>query len=41
MKLFHVHVAVDDLAASIAFYSKLCGQAPAKKQPGYAKWILE
>ncbi|MDR7928327.1 ArsI/CadI family heavy metal resistance metalloenzyme [Acidithiobacillus thiooxidans] len=41
MKRFHVHVAVNDLTASIAFYSKLFGQAPSKEQPDYAKWMLE
>jgi len=41
MKRFHVHVAVDDLATSIAFYSKLFGQSPTKQQPDYAKWMLE
>ena len=41
MKRFHVHVAVDDLATSIAFYSKLFGQPPAKQRPQYAKWMLE
>jgi catechol 2,3-dioxygenase-like lactoylglutathione lyase family enzyme len=41
MKRFHVHVAVDDLPASIGFYSKLFGKEPAKQQPDYAKWILD
>jgi catechol 2,3-dioxygenase-like lactoylglutathione lyase family enzyme len=41
MKRFHVHVAVNDLTASIAFYSRLFGQAPSKEQPDYAKWMLE
>lgn len=41
MKRFHVHLAVDDLAASTAFYSKLFGQSPAKQQADYAKWMLE
>jgi len=41
MKRFHVHVAVDDLATSITFYSKLFGQSPSKQQPDYAKWMLE
>ncbi|HRD50322.1 MAG TPA: ArsI/CadI family heavy metal resistance metalloenzyme [Candidatus Contendobacter sp.] len=41
MKRFHVHVAVDDLAASIVFYNKLFGQSPSKQQPDYAKWMLE
>jgi len=41
MKRFHVHVAVNDIAASVAFYSQLFGQEPAKKQLDYAKWMLE
>lgn len=41
MKRFHVHVAVDDLATNIAFYSKLFGQPPSKQRPDYAKWMLE
>lgn len=41
MKRFHVHVAVGDLAASIAFYNKLFGQSPSNQQPDYAKWMLE
>ena len=41
MKRFHVHVAVTDLPASVAFYSKLFGQSPAKLQPDYAKWMLD
>ena len=41
MKRFHVHVAVNDLAKSIHFYSKLFGQAPTKEKEDYAKWMLE
>jgi catechol 2,3-dioxygenase-like lactoylglutathione lyase family enzyme len=41
MKRFHVHIAVNDLAASIAFYSRLFGAAPAKEKPDYAKWMLD
>ena len=41
MKRFHVHVHVDDLSASIAFYSKLFGAAPARAEADYAKWMLE
>lgn len=41
MKRFHVHVAVRDLAESIAFYSKLFGQAPARQEDDYAKWMLD
>lgn len=41
MKRFHVHVAVDDLVASSAFYSKLFGQPPTKERADYAKWMLD
>lgn len=41
MKRFHVHVAVEDLTASVGFYSKLFGQSPSKQQPDYAKWMLD
>jgi catechol 2,3-dioxygenase-like lactoylglutathione lyase family enzyme len=41
MKRFHVHVAVDDLDASIRFYSTMFGIAPTVIKPDYAKWMLE
>jgi len=41
MKRFHVHVAVNDLGKSIAFYSSMFGQAPAVVKSDYAKWMLE
>lgn len=41
MKRFHVHVVVDDLDASIRFYSTVFGAAPAVVQPDYAKWMVE
>lgn len=41
MKRFHVHVHVDDLAASVAFYTKLFAAEPAKLEADYAKWMLE
>jgi catechol 2,3-dioxygenase-like lactoylglutathione lyase family enzyme len=41
MKRFHIHVAVDDLAANIRFYSTVFGQQPAVVQEDYAKWMLE
>lgn len=41
MNRFHVHIAVNDLAANIDFYSKLFGQPPSKQQQDYAKWMLE
>ena len=41
MKRFHVHVAVDDLAANIRFYSTVFGQSPTVEKPDYAKWMLD
>lgn len=41
MKRFHVHLHVDDLQASIAFYSKLFAAAPSRVESDYAKWMLE
>lgn len=41
MKRFHVHAYVENLDASIAFYSKLFGTAPSRQELDYAKWMLE
>jgi hypothetical protein len=41
MKRFHIHTHVEDLQASIAFYSKLFAAAPARVERDYAKWMLE
>ncbi len=41
MKRFHVHVHVDDLTKSIAFYSRLFAAEPARVEADYAKWMLE
>jgi len=41
MKRFHVHVAVQDLAASIRFYSSVFGAEPSVLKSDYAKWMLE
>jgi catechol 2,3-dioxygenase-like lactoylglutathione lyase family enzyme len=41
MKRFHVHTHVDDLARSIAFYSKMFGQPPTRVESDYAKWMLD
>ena len=41
MKRFHVHVGVSNMDESIAFYSRLFGQAPSKQEKDYAKWMLE
>lgn len=41
MKRFHIHTHVEDLQASIAFYSKLFAAQPARVESDYAKWMLE
>lgn len=41
MKRFHAHFKVRDLEASIAFYSALFGKAPDKREPDYARWMLD
>ncbi|MFD1556888.1 ArsI/CadI family heavy metal resistance metalloenzyme [Paraburkholderia silviterrae] len=41
MKRFHIHVHVDDLAASVAFYTKLFATEPARVEADYAKWMLD
>lgn len=41
MKRFHVHVHVDDLAKSLAFYTQLFACAPARVESDYAKWMLD
>lgn len=41
MKRFHVHLHVQDLQASIAFYSRLFSAEPARIESDYAKWMLE
>ena len=41
MKRLHVHVAVDNLEKSIAFYSTLFAARPSVTKPDYAKWMLD
>lgn len=41
MKRLHVHVSVDDLDRSTAFYAALFGGAPTVLKTDYAKWELE
>ncbi|MDM4765233.1 ArsI/CadI family heavy metal resistance metalloenzyme [Pelomonas sp. SE-A7] len=41
MKRFHVHAHVEDLQASIAFYSALFGAVPTRHEADYAKWMLD
>lgn len=41
MKRFHVHAHVEDLAASVAFYTRLFAAEPSRLEADYAKWMLE
>ncbi|RXZ44838.1 ArsI/CadI family heavy metal resistance metalloenzyme [Crenobacter cavernae] len=41
MKRFHVHVAVENVAQSLGFYSALFGCEPAVVKDDYAKWMLD
>lgn len=41
MKRLHVHVAVEDLATSIRFYSTLFAAEPTVRKADYAKWMLD
>lgn len=41
MKRLHLHITVDDLAASTRFYETLLGVAPDVSRPDYAQWNLD
>lgn len=41
MKRLHVHVSVDDVAASVRFYRALFAAEPTVIKRDYAKWMLE
>ncbi len=41
MKRLHLHINVEDLAASVAFYTTLFGARPSVEKPDYAKWLLD
>ncbi len=41
MKRFHVHLRVGDLDASVAFYQRLFGVEPTRREADYAKWMLD
>ena len=41
MKRFHVHAHVEDLQASIVFYSKMFAAEPTRVEGDYAKWMLD
>lgn len=41
MNRFHIHVNVDDIDTSTAFYTNLFGTMPTVKKDDYAKWLLD
>ncbi len=41
MARMHLHIAVDDLAQNIDFYSTLFGTPPSVVRDDYAKWMLD
>jgi len=41
MRRIHVGLTVEDLQASVQFYSTLFGVEPGLQRPDYAKWMLE
>jgi catechol 2,3-dioxygenase-like lactoylglutathione lyase family enzyme len=41
MKRFHVNLSVEDLAASIRFYTDLFATEPTIRKDDYARWMLE
>ena len=41
MKRIHINLGVEDLDASIDFYTTLFGLAPSLVRPDYAKWMLD
>ena len=41
MKRIHIGMEVSDIDASVRFYSTLFGAQPTRREPGYAKWMLD
>jgi len=41
MKRLHIHVAVEDIARSVNFYSAMFAARPSVIKDDYAKWMLE
>jgi len=41
MKRLHVNLSVEDLDASVRFYSKLFAAEPGVLKPDYARWMLD
>lgn len=41
MNRLHVHLHVNDVAQSVRFYTALFGAEPTRREPDYAKWMLD
>lgn len=41
MKRMHIHIAVNEMADSIAFYSTIFGEIPTVERDDYAKWEVD
>ena len=41
MKRLHVHIKVENIEESARFYAALFGREPDKREPDYAKWMLD
>lgn len=41
MRRLHIHIKVENFEESAKFYTALFGSEPSKKEPGYAKWMLD
>lgn len=41
MKRLHIHLHVEALDASIAYYERLFGVPPTRREAGYAQWLLD
>lgn len=41
MKRMHIHLSVENIDASVAFYTKLFGAEPSVLKDDYAKWMLD
>jgi catechol 2,3-dioxygenase-like lactoylglutathione lyase family enzyme len=41
MKRLHIHISVDDLDQSRAFYTALFGAEPTKEKEDYLQWLID
>lgn len=41
MKRLHIHISVDDLDKSRAFYTALFGAEPTKEKSDYLQWLID